>query len=124
VRGQGRPDSPLGVVLVCRRDPEHRENRIADELLSRPTEAHDLGVQELEELALNAPDVLGIELLAESRRAGQVGEEHGDDAPLLPLGERLRSRAAIRAEACVGGLFGAARGAGLHGSESMPRAWP
>ncbi len=49
--------------------------------------ALDLGVHELEELALERTNVLGLEPLAERRRAGEIGEEDRDDAPLLVLRE-------------------------------------
>ena len=117
-----------------------------------PAEPLDLGVDQVEELALELADVLRIEQLAERSRAREVGEEHGDDAPLLPLvgsvrgaasvlaqrdaaggaegrGRRLlgpaagqarvKRRAAVAAEAGVGGLLGVAGGAGESHAPSL-----
>ena len=64
---------------------EHGQDRVADELLGRPAVSLDLAVDELEELALELADLLGVEPLGECRRAREVGEEDGDDAALLPV---------------------------------------
>ena len=79
------PNCTLRIVLVCLRDAEDGEDRIPDELLGRATEPLDLRVQHPEELALQFAHLLGVELPAECGRTGEIGEEHGDDAPLLPL---------------------------------------
>ena len=81
-----RPDRALGVVLVRLRNAEHGQDGVADELLRDPSVVLDLGVHELEELALTARDVLRVEPFAERSRPCEVGEEHGDDAPLLLIG--------------------------------------
>ena len=47
----------------------------------------DLAVHELEELLLHGADVLGVEALAQRGRAGEIGEEHSDDATLLVRGD-------------------------------------
>ena len=81
-----RADRTLGVVLVHVRNPEHGQDGVADELLGDPSVVLDLGVDELEELTLNGPHVLGIEPFAEGSRPCEIGEEHGDDAPLFLVG--------------------------------------
>jgi hypothetical protein len=69
-------ESALGVILLGDRRAERRHDRVADELLDRPTGLLDLlghGVVE--------PDQQGTRplriLLAELRRPDEVGEEHG-----------------------------------------------
>ena len=53
--------------------------------------ALDLPVHELEELALERTDVLGLDSLAERGRARKIREQHRDDASLLVLrDDRLR----------------------------------
>ncbi len=71
------------IVLVCDRSAEEREDAVAGEVLHRSTErldgvdhAPDGGAQELAR-------ILGIELLRELRRPDDVGEQGGDDLPLL-----------------------------------------
>ena len=81
--GQCRTNGALGVVLVRLRDPEHGEHRVAGELLGRAAVALDLGVDQVEELALELAHVLGVEPLAERGRAREVGEEDGHDSALL-----------------------------------------
>ena len=92
------PNGALGVVLVRLRNPEDGEHGIAGELLRRAPEALDLRVDQVEELTLKLANVLGIEQLAERSRPGEVGEEHGDDAPLLPLVGRVGSPASVVAQ--------------------------
>ena len=97
------PHRALGIVLVRLRDPEDGEDRIADELLRNAAVALDLGVHELEEIALERPHVLGVEPLPERGRAGEVGEENRDDAPLLLIRHDRRAP-------CTGLERGPARG--------------
>ena len=92
------PNGALGVVLVRLRNPEDGEHGVAGELLRRAPEALDLRVDQVEELTLKLANVLGVEQLAERSRAREVGEEHGDDAPLLPLVGRVDSPASVVAQ--------------------------
>ena len=100
----------LGVVVVGDRHAEDGKHRIADELLTEPAEPLDLGVDEGEELALQDAKLLRVDPLGERRRAGDVGEEDGDHAPLVPVvdgdaaarGSRRQRRAAARAERRTG----------------------
>ena len=80
------------------RDAEDGKHGVAGELLRRAPEALDLRVDQVEELTLKLANVLGIEQLTERSRASEVGEEDGDNPPLLPLvggvggaGERPRA---------------------------------
>ena len=113
--GEGRSHRPLGVVVVRERDAEDREHGIADELLAEPSEPLDLGVDQLEQLPLDHPELLGIDPRAQGRRAGEVREEDGDDPPLLvlrdghaPPAARLERRAAGGAERGIGRRLGPA----------------
>ena len=110
--GQRGANRALGVVLVRLRDPENGEHRVAGELLGGAAVALDLRVDQVEELALELAHILGIESLAECRRAGEVGEEDGHDAALLPVLDGLRllceRRPAGRAERRGDGLVGPA----------------
>ncbi len=99
------PHGSLRVVLVCPRNAEPRQDRVADELLGEPAVASHFGVDELVEPALQQTDVLGVEALPQRRRAGEVGEERAHDPPFLPVGgtgsaprPRPQGRAARRAE--------------------------
>src|SRR5262245_34245911 len=83
--GKGGSNCSLGVVLVRLRDTEDGEHGVARELLGRPAESLDLRVDQLEELALELPDFLRVDLLSEGSRPRKVGEEDGDDAALLPF---------------------------------------
>ena len=88
---QRRANRALRIILVRLRDPEDREESVADELLGRAAELLHFGVQQGEEVALERAHVFRIEVLSERRRAGEVGEEHGHDAPLRRL---VRARGA------------------------------
>jgi hypothetical protein len=82
---------------VRARNAEDGEHRVADELLRRAAEALDLRVHELEQVSLEVAHVLGIELLAERGRPGEIGEEDRDDAALLAvIGRRALSVVAER----------------------------
>jgi hypothetical protein len=98
----------LGIVLVGLRRAEDGHHRIADELLRDPAVALDLAVEELEQLTLELAYVLGVELLAERRRPGEVGKEHAHDSPLLPVGSSASQRAVLECHA-AGGAKGRGR---------------
>jgi hypothetical protein len=53
--GEGCPHRAFGVVVVCERHAEDGEHGIADELLAQPSESLDLGVDQLEQIALDNP---------------------------------------------------------------------
>ena len=97
---------PQRVVVVCGRDAEHGQNRIADELLERAAEMDDRLAEEHEGAIDASPDLLGVEFIDQARVADQVGEESADYAPVTGLetvGERVKSPAALVAEARAGG---------------------
>ena len=119
--GERGPNGALGVVLVRLRVAEDGEHGVPGELLGRAAEALDLGVDQVEELPQELADVLRVEQLAERSRAREVGEENGDDAPLLPLVGSVRGAASVLAQGEAAGgaegrgrrLLGAAAGACL-----------
>ena len=84
-----------GIVLVDRRDPEHRHHRVPDELL------HGAPVTlqrrpHLGEVAGHDPaERLGVEALAHGRRARDVAEDHRHGLALLVASGR-RARATPR----------------------------
>ena len=96
---QGRPHGPLGVVLVGDGRAEQGDDGVAEQLVDASAEQLDVGDQALEARLDQALHALGVEVLGERGVADEVGEQHGDDAPLL---ERDRSAptwsAARRAE--------------------------
>ena len=97
---QGGPHGPLGVVLVGNRGAEQGDDGVAEQLVDAPAEALDVGDEALEARLDEALDPLRIEVLGQRRVADQIGEQHGDDAPLLQRAVGLRhGRPARRAEA-------------------------
>jgi hypothetical protein len=77
-----RADRALGVVLVRDRGAEEGEHLVADELRHRPVEAADLLGHDAHDLVDEELRALRAELLADRRRADDVGHEHRDDSPL------------------------------------------
>ena len=77
-----RMQRPLGVVLVRLGNAEDRHHRVARELLDRAAGAADLVRHRVVEPLQQHPRPLGVLLLAERRRADEVGEEHGGQLPL------------------------------------------
>jgi hypothetical protein len=113
---QGRPQGPGGVILVGGRHPEHRHHRIADELLDRPLLRLDLPAHGREVGAHDLLEVLGVQVLAQRGRPGDVGEQHGHELALLGLRRRGDRLSACLAEPGTGGQRRAAvRAHGLKG---------
>src|SRR5439155_12539186 len=74
------------------RDAEDGDDRIADELLHRSSVSLERGSRLLEVAGHEMSERLGVELLAQSRGAGDVGEQNSDDLASLDLsraGRRL-----------------------------------
>ncbi len=80
------PDRSLRVVLVCDRRAEDRHHGITDELLHRPAVPRELVAQVGVVRRQQRAHVLRVELLGAGGETHQVGEEHGDDLPLLARG--------------------------------------
>ena len=108
----GGADGPERVVLVDDRDAEDRHDRVADELLDRPTVALEDRPHRVEPAAHDRAQRLRVEVLAKSGRAGDVGEHDGDDlarlAGRLGRGERRPARHAEARDIGVGGRAGRA----------------
>ena len=81
-----RPHGAQRVVLVHDRHAEHGHHRVADELLHRAAVPLDDRLHPLEVAREQRAQRLGVEPLAERRRAGDVAEEDGDDLALLARG--------------------------------------
>ena len=80
---QGRPDRALGVVLVGRRDAEHADDRIADELLDHAPVGLDRRPGEGEVRREHSVDVFGVRRFRGRREPHEVAEQGGDDLALL-----------------------------------------
>ena len=109
-----RAHRPQRIVLVRDRDAEHRHRRVSDELLHRAAMALDDQPDLLEVATHRSSHRLGIEPLAERRRAGHVAEDDRHRLAYLPRrGDRgERSPATATEPEPVGALLatGGARG--------------
>ena len=85
--GERRSNGSLRIVLVRDRSAEQRDHRVADELLDRAAVALQLGSEAGIVGREPRSDVLRVHLLGLRGRADDVGEEDGDELPLL--GRRL-----------------------------------
>jgi hypothetical protein len=80
---QRRGERAVGIVAVSLWDPEHRHDRVADELLQRASVLGDDLARDLVIAAEDGADVLGITGFAHGGGPRNVGEDHGHDATLL-----------------------------------------
>ena len=113
--GERRANGALRVVLVGGRSAEHGHDRVADELLDGAAVPLDLVAQARVVGRQRRAHVLGVEPLGAAREADEVGEEDGDDLPLLPRGLGGERRPAAAAEAEALGILLSALGADDHG---------
>jgi hypothetical protein len=115
-----RPRGPQSVVLVHDRHAEDGHDRVADELLHRPSVPLQNDLHAPEVAGEQRAQSLGVELLAQRGGAGHVAEEHRDRLPLLALRGRLREggSAGVAEARALGNLVAAAR-AGGHGEASL-----
>ena len=97
-----RPHRPPGVVLERGRHSEHGHHGVADELLDGPAVALDDRRGGLEVAQHHLPDGLGLEALAQGRRAGDVREQDRHRFSLVGLREPSEARSACIAESRVG----------------------
>ena len=109
-------DGPLRVVLVRERRPEERHHGVPDELLHGAAEAFELGPQVLPVRVEERTDVLRVEALRARREAHEVGEEDRDDLALLAprLRRRVERRSAGVAEARIRRVLAPASAANDH----------
>ena len=78
---------PCGVVIMGLWETENGDHRIADEFLQDAAVLDHRLARDVVVPSQQVPNVLGVERIAECRRSGDVGEQHGDDAALF--GHRL-----------------------------------
>ena len=90
------------VVLVDRRESEHRHHGVADELLRTPSERLQLLGRGVEERAQDLAGALGVETLPETGGIDEVGEEHGDHLAFLGAERGRHHRPAVGAETRAG----------------------
>ncbi len=88
-------DGAEGVVLVEHRETEHGHDRVADVLLHGPAVALEHGAHPVEVLAQDLAERLGVQRLAEARRALQVAEDDRDGLAHL-LRDRVGHELACR----------------------------
>ena len=121
LRFRGRLEGAERVVVVPERQAEHRDDRVADDLLDRAAVRLEHRAHDVEVAVQDLAQRLRVEPLAERRRALEVRGDEGDDAADLARGLVLEERrAAHPAQAGVGRIRLAARPAGLlvHGGQS------
>jgi hypothetical protein len=120
-----RPESAFRVVLVHRRGSEDGHDRVADELLDGPSPRLDHRSHGFEVIAQERAQLFRVELLAQCRRAGQVGEQDRNQLPLFLLGRReIEAMTAGRAELSTDLRFLSARWAGADQDGATGRAEP
>ena len=106
----GRSYGAQRVVLVHLRHSENGHHRVADELLDDAAMPPDRFARYVEVARQDTTQAFGIQPLAESSRADDVAEQHGDRLPALRAfvvcGKR---RPAGIAEACACRVLVAAR---------------
>ena len=110
-----RAHRPQRVVLVHDRHAEDRHHRVADELLDRPAVAFDDRVRRRSS-GPSRRERLGIEPLAEARRAGHVGEQDRDDLARLGVTASERGAAGRTKPRLLGVLLPAVRTADGQGT--------
>jgi hypothetical protein len=95
------------------RRAEDGHDRVADELLERPSVALELRAHQLELWPDRRPDVFRVTAVAETGRVDQIGEEHRHDLALLAA-TAVDSRPTRGAESGAFGQLGAALAARGH----------
>ena len=104
---------PQRIVLVDNRDPEHRHDGVADELLDGPAVAFEHLARDVEVPLHHAPQRLRVEPFAQRGRPGHVAEEDRDDLAELPhLGDSERGAAGVAEARAVPVLVSAGRAGG------------
>ena len=112
---RGRADRAKRVVLVEPRQPEDGHHCVADELLDHATVPFELAAHRVEVARHHLAERLGVERLAEARRALQIREDDRHDLSRLLRRPRLGElRAAREAEPRNVRVLGAARRTDLH----------
>ncbi len=110
-------DGPQRIVLVDPGNAEDGEHGVADVLAHRPSVTLDGAADDVEEPEHDRAQRLRIELLAERRVVGDVGEQHRDDLPLIGGSRGAERGTAVLAELRLLGHAAIAAGTGRHGGE-------
>ena len=119
---QPGPHGAFGVVLVRHRGAEQGEDPVAEQLVDPAAVLGDV-VDEAGEAAIDqALGLLGVHVLGERGEPDEVGEQHGDDAPLL-VGQHAERVPTRRTEPRSLRDGGSTRGA-LHQSVSVRQISP
>ena len=85
LHAQRRPHGALGIVLVRDRGAEQGDDAVPQDLVDPAAKGIDVLHQPFEAGVDHPFDLLRIAVLGQCRVADDVGEQHGDDAPLLEL---------------------------------------
>ncbi len=109
---QGRPDRPLGVVLVGRGGPEQGDDGVADDLVDSAPEGVDVLHEVLEAPVDQVLHLLRVTGLGQRGEPHQVREQDRDDAPFVAAQPEVLS--AGGAEPCARQHVRVAAGAGHH----------
>ena len=108
-----RPNSALGVVLVCRRRSPDGHHGVPDELLDAAAVPGDHIAGQIEVARQELARLLGVLALRDGREAHEVGEQHRHQPPLRHRAGRggsiPRSRHARRRGGCQSCAAGAAK---------------
>ena len=111
------PHRAFGIVLMGERDPEHPDDRVADELLDHPAVGLDAIAADRLVVAEQAGDVFCVQALPQGGRSDQVAEQRGDDLALLADRGGFELGAAVPAEPLLCRILRAAGRADEHGRE-------
>jgi hypothetical protein len=104
------------------RNPEHREDRVAHELLQKSFVAGDLLGETVERATDDRLDHLRILALGQRGRAHEIREQGRRELPFLAALDPRERFAAVQAEASAFGVLLAAAGAGQHGPQGRTAA--
>jgi hypothetical protein len=102
------PTARSGSSSCATGGPEERHHRVADELLDGAAALLELPTQPLPVRCEHGADILRIELFRPRGEAHEIGEEHRDDLALLARRLARQRGSAGRAEARVLGVLLAA----------------
>jgi hypothetical protein len=112
---------PQSVVFVHQRYPEHRDHRVADELLDRPAVRLDDRPHVFVVTRQHPRHSLGVSRFPERSRPDDVTENERHRLPQLATLSNIERRAAGAAEALPRRVLGTARGASDHAAPDSAR---
>jgi hypothetical protein len=74
------------------RSAEQGDDGVSHDLVHSPAESRDVGGQSLEAAIHEVLDLLRVHRLAQGGEADEIGEDHGDDPPLVASGAERHNR--------------------------------